>query len=158
MECQQDTTATTATVDASQDARADFIQLCVLAGKEVAARSAQLEQMALSVQEDPSVSIDDLLGCAFLFSQLLKQTEQLSKAAHMVIRLGRLSCKVTDAALEAWDSGYPDVAEGKISSRPLEQSWKKMVAHGDALECQCPKGHSGGDVMSAMSLLALLSR
>lgn len=139
-----------------EEASTDFIQLCKLVGKEVAARGAALEQVALAAEREPDAPITELTQFAYVFGQFLEQNAQLVKAVRYLTVAGKLPNEISPLTLAIWKAGYPDMELNARVSNPCMDAWKVQSAHNER-ELQGYKMPSPGPGAGLARILAALA-
>jgi hypothetical protein len=114
-----------------KEASEDFIQLCKLVGKEVAARGELLEQTALAAEREPDAPITRLTEFAFVFGQFLEHNSQLIKVVRYLTTAGNLPEHVSPFTLAVWKAGYPGMELNERVSNPCMAAWKVQAAHNE---------------------------
>lgn len=139
------------------EAYEDFVSLCKLQGKELAARCLELERLATDAECNSSADYSKLLiDHAFCVGVLAGKAQRLRGAVSRLADMGRLEEEVGKECVDAWTTGYPGLEAGETGgcmamSKQLERAWKIMLIHN---KCGPPSRSGGLDFGALLATLA----
>lgn len=145
------------------EAYEDFVVLCKLQGKELAARALELERLATEVEGNLSSDNSKiLLDHAFCLGVLANTVGRLRSVVTLLMRVGHLDTELSKEGVAAWNAGVPgmEVCEDNTCrpmSNQLARAWRIQNTHVDRVprsQGRSPFSSGGSNFAALLAAMA----